>query len=71
MIEDFDESDQAGLIHNLKLPDDWYDNRPFEERFKNFGIMIPKGSITINCKICSRIIEEEAHYCEITDCPHK
>ncbi len=25
----------------------------------------------INCNICSRIIEEEAHYCEISDCPHR
>ncbi len=24
-----------------------------------------------NCDICSRIIEEEAHYCEISDCPYK
>jgi len=23
------------------------------------------------CQICSRIIDEEAHYCEISDCPHK
>ena len=23
------------------------------------------------CKICSRILEEEVQYCEITDCPHR
>lgn len=23
------------------------------------------------CEICSRIIEDEWRYCEITDCPHK
>ena len=24
-----------------------------------------------HCDICSRIIEEEGHLCEISDCPHK
>jgi hypothetical protein len=41
----FDESDQASLIQFLKLPKEWIDNRPFEERFNNFGLFVPTGLI--------------------------
>lgn len=41
---EFDESDQAALFAHIKLPEDWYDKRPFEERFKNFGLLVPKGN---------------------------
>jgi hypothetical protein len=49
--EDFDESDQAAFFSKIRLPDDWYDNRPPEEKFKNFGYLIPVGEKSEPIKI--------------------
>jgi hypothetical protein len=40
----FDESDQAAIFAHIKLPSDWYDNRPFEEKFGNPALLIPMGN---------------------------
>jgi hypothetical protein len=43
----------------------------FEKYIEHLINQPSKKQSSETCSICSRIIEEEAHHCEISDCPHR
>lgn len=54
---------------------DWFNSLMVSENnMLENGLKLDEGTKKLsgeNCSVCSRIINEEARHCEISDCPHK